>query len=187
VVNHCKPRELGVASRQSPVMTRLPRCPGSTLILRLNQETVHDFSLLLLPPCGPHLTPSAIRSLKPRLLVRSTLGGQLAWTFHACSSPAPTPIQSQPAPTILSQESVHTTLSITHHTRKRPSTGPRTTQALKSHLDGLGGLKRLGELSEIGKPQQNLVHGMKHGRAYHVYMGIQLNTKKIETFDVYSI
>jgi hypothetical protein len=33
----------------------------------------------------------------------------------------------QPAPAILSQESVHTTLSITHHTRKRPSTGPRTT------------------------------------------------------------
>jgi hypothetical protein len=28
---------------------------------------------------------------------------------------------------MLSQELVHTTLSITHHTRKRPSTGPRTT------------------------------------------------------------
>jgi hypothetical protein len=36
-------------------------------------------------------------------------------------------VKPQPAPTILSQESVHTTLSITHHTRKRPSTGPRTT------------------------------------------------------------
>jgi hypothetical protein len=50
-----------------------------------------------------------------------------ATTFRACSSPAPTRVKPQPAPAILSQESVHTTLSITHHTRKRPSTGPRTT------------------------------------------------------------
>jgi hypothetical protein len=50
-----------------------------------------------------------------------------ATTFHACSSPAPTPVKPEPAPAILSQESVHTTLSITHHTRKQPSTGPRTT------------------------------------------------------------
>jgi hypothetical protein len=50
-----------------------------------------------------------------------------ATTFRACSSPAPTRVKPQPAPAILSQESVHTTLSITHHTRDRPSTGPRTT------------------------------------------------------------
>jgi hypothetical protein len=50
-----------------------------------------------------------------------------ATTFCACSSPAPTQVKPQPAPAILSQESVHTTLSITHHTRMRPSTGPRTT------------------------------------------------------------
>jgi hypothetical protein len=48
-------------------------------------------------------------------------------TFRACSSPAPTRVKLQPAPAILSQESVHTTLSITNHTRKRPSTVPRTT------------------------------------------------------------
>jgi hypothetical protein len=48
-------------------------------------------------------------------------------TFRACSSSAPTRVKPQPAPAILSQESVHTTLSITHHTRKRPSTGPWTT------------------------------------------------------------
>jgi hypothetical protein len=30
-----------------------------------------------------------------------------ATTFHACSSPAPTPVKPQPAPAILSQESVH--------------------------------------------------------------------------------
>jgi hypothetical protein len=55
-----------------------------------------------------------------------------AMTFRACSSPAPTPVKPQPAPAILSEESVHTTLSITHHTRKRPSTGPRTTHGPQS-------------------------------------------------------
>jgi hypothetical protein len=59
----------------------------------------------------------------------------LATTFRACSSHAPTPVKPQPASAILSQESVHTTLSITHHTRKRPSTGPRTTQVLNIPLD----------------------------------------------------
>jgi hypothetical protein len=48
-------------------------------------------------------------------------------TFRACSSPAPTLVKPQPTPAILSQESIHTMLSITHHTKKRPSTGPRTT------------------------------------------------------------
>jgi hypothetical protein len=51
-------------------------------------------------------------------------------TFRACSSPAPTPIKPQLALVILSQESVHTLLPITHHTRKRPSAGPQTTQVL---------------------------------------------------------
>jgi hypothetical protein len=37
----------------------------------------------------------------------------------------------QHAPTILSQDSILTTLSITHHTRKRPSTSPQTTHILK--------------------------------------------------------
>jgi hypothetical protein len=134
VVNHCKPRKLGVASRQSPLMTQLPCRPDLTLVLRLNQEIVHDFVLLFLPPCGPHLIPSSTGSLESSLLVYSTPGGPPAWTFHACSSPAPTPIKPQPAPAILSQESVHTMSSITHHTRKRPSIGPRTTQALKSLL-----------------------------------------------------
>jgi hypothetical protein len=61
--------------RQSPLMTRLPRSPSSTLVLRLNQETVHAFILLFMPPCGPHLTPLATGSLERSLLVFSTLGG----------------------------------------------------------------------------------------------------------------
>jgi hypothetical protein len=47
-----------------------------------------------------------------------------AKTFHTCSPPAPTQIKSQPAFAILGQESVHTTLSITHHTKEWPSIGP---------------------------------------------------------------
>jgi hypothetical protein len=49
-------------------MTWLPRSPGSTLVLRLNQETIHDFILLFMPPCGPHLTLMATGFLEPSLL-----------------------------------------------------------------------------------------------------------------------
>jgi hypothetical protein len=50
--------------RQSPLMTRLPHSPCSTLVLWLNQEIVHVFILLFIPSCGPHLTPLATGSLK---------------------------------------------------------------------------------------------------------------------------
>jgi hypothetical protein len=117
---------------QSPLMTRLPRSPSSTLVLRLNQETVHDFILLFMLPCGSHLTPLATGSLERSLLVFSTLGGltsdDLSRLFFTCTNT----VKPQLAPAILSQESVHTTLSITHHTRKRPSTGPRTTHGPQS-------------------------------------------------------
>jgi hypothetical protein len=72
-------------------------------------------------PCWPS-GPSNEAYLSSRHLEASP-----ATNFRACSSPAPTRVKPQPAAAILSQESVHTTLSITHHTRKRPSTGPRTT------------------------------------------------------------
>jgi hypothetical protein len=76
--------------RQSPLMTRLPRSPGSTLVLRLNQETVHDFVPLFLPPCGPHLTPLATGSLEPSLLVFSTpaglTGDDLSRLFFTCTN-----------------------------------------------------------------------------------------------------
>jgi hypothetical protein len=76
--------------RQSPLMTRLPRSPGSTLVLRLNQETVHDFILLFMPPCGPHLTPLATGSLERNLLVFSTPGGltgdDLSRLFFTCTN-----------------------------------------------------------------------------------------------------
>jgi hypothetical protein len=75
---------------QSPLKTRLPRSPGSTLVLRLYQETVHDFVPLFLPPCGPHLTPLATGSLEPSLLVFSTPGGltgdDLSHLFFTCTN-----------------------------------------------------------------------------------------------------
>jgi hypothetical protein len=76
--------------RQSPLMTRLPRSPGTTLVLRLNQETVHDFILLFMPPCGPHLTPLATGSLERSPLVFSTPGGltgdDLSRLFFTCTN-----------------------------------------------------------------------------------------------------
>jgi hypothetical protein len=76
--------------RQSPLMTRLPRSPGSALVLRLNQETVHEFILLFMPPCGPHLTPLATGSLERSLLVFSTPGGltgdDLSRLFFTCTN-----------------------------------------------------------------------------------------------------
>jgi hypothetical protein len=76
--------------RQSPLMTRLPRSSGSPLVLRLYQETVYDFILLFMPPCGPHLTPLATGSLERSLLVFSTprglTGNDLSRLFFTCSN-----------------------------------------------------------------------------------------------------
>jgi hypothetical protein len=75
---------------QLPLMTRLPRSPSSTLVLRLNQETVHDFILLFMPLCRPHLTPLATGSLERSLLVFSTPGGltgnELSCLFFNCTN-----------------------------------------------------------------------------------------------------
>jgi hypothetical protein len=71
-------------------MTRLPRSPVSTLVLKLYQETIHDFILLFMPPCGPHLTPLATRSLERSLLVFSTpgrlTGDNLSRLFFTCTN-----------------------------------------------------------------------------------------------------
>jgi hypothetical protein len=71
-------------------MTRLTHSPGSTLVSRLNQETIHDFILLFMPPCGSHLTPLATGSLERSLLVFSTPGGltgdDLSRLFFTCTN-----------------------------------------------------------------------------------------------------
>jgi hypothetical protein len=76
--------------RQSPLMIWLPRSPGSTMVLWLNQETVLNFILSFLSPCGPHLTPLATGSLEPSLHVFSTTGGltgnDLSRLFFTCTN-----------------------------------------------------------------------------------------------------
>jgi hypothetical protein len=71
-------------------MTWLSRSPGSTLVLRLYQETVHDFILLFMPQCGPHLTLLATGSLERSLLVFSTpvglTGNDLSRLFFTCTN-----------------------------------------------------------------------------------------------------
>jgi hypothetical protein len=113
--------------RQSPLMTQLPRSPGSTWFWGSTKKPSmtssfcscrHAARTLLRWPPGPS---------NEAYLSSPHLEASPAMTFLACSSPAQTPVKPQSAPAILSQESVHTTLSITHHTRKRPSTGPWTT------------------------------------------------------------
>jgi hypothetical protein len=60
------------------------------MVLWLNQEIVHDFILLFMPPCGPHLTPLVTGSLERSLLVFSTLGGltgdDLSHLFFTCTN-----------------------------------------------------------------------------------------------------
>jgi hypothetical protein len=48
--------------RQSPLMARLPRSPSSTLVLRLNQETVHDF---ICHPCHHAARTCILHTLRP--------------------------------------------------------------------------------------------------------------------------
>jgi hypothetical protein len=90
----------------------------------------HDLVLHFLPPCDPHLISFGHRVHRAEPTCHSTpWRPRKAKTFRARSSPAPTQNKPQPTPAILGQESVRTTLSITHHTRERSSTGPRALQS----------------------------------------------------------
>jgi hypothetical protein len=72
------------------LLTRPPPCTGSI---------IHDFVLLVSPPCGPHLVPLSTGSLEPSLLVSPSPGGPSRLkTFRARSSPATTRIRPQPTP-----------------------------------------------------------------------------------------
>jgi hypothetical protein len=127
LVNYRKPHKLGVASANlhswlgSHVVPTQPWFSGSTKKPSMTSSWCschHATRTWARWPPGPS---------NEAYLSSPHLEASPATTFRACSSLAPTPVKPQPAPAILSQESVHTTLSITHHTRKRPSTGPRTT------------------------------------------------------------
>jgi hypothetical protein len=128
--NNWKPCELGVASANhhswlgSHVVPARPWFRGSTKKPSMTSccySCHHVARTWLRWPPGPS---------SQAYLSSPHMEAYPAMTFRACSSSAPTPVKPQPAPAILSQESVHTTLSITHHTRKKPSIGPQTTQVL---------------------------------------------------------
>jgi hypothetical protein len=128
LVNHRKPYMQGTTSRRQASRCQAfhLRLPEGLLSLAtfddsdatLHRLCVHDFFLLFLPLCGPHLIPSATRSLEPSLLVSPLLGGHtsidLSRLFFTCT----TQIKPQPTHAILGQESVYTTFSITHHTKE---------------------------------------------------------------------
>jgi hypothetical protein len=127
LMNHRKPRELGVASANhhswlgSHVVLARPWFWGSTKKPSMTSSCRSCHHKARTWPCWPPGPSNQAYLSSPHLEASP------AMTFRACSWPAPTPVKQQPTRAILSQESVHTTLSITHHTRKRPSTGPRTT------------------------------------------------------------
>jgi hypothetical protein len=52
-----------------------PRVQTSVMSRYPTPAPIHDFVSLFLLPCGPHLTPLAIESLEPSLLVSPLLGG----------------------------------------------------------------------------------------------------------------
>jgi hypothetical protein len=86
--NHQTPR--ACPGLPPSLLTRPPPCTGSI---------VHDFVLLLSPPCRPHLVPPSTGSLEPSLLVSPSPGGPSRLkTFHARSSPATTRTRPQPTP-----------------------------------------------------------------------------------------
>jgi hypothetical protein len=152
LVNHQKPRELGVASANrhswlgSHIVPARPWFWGSIKKPPMT-SSFHSFhhAARTWPrwPVGPS---------NQAYLSSPHLEASPAMTFRACSSPAPTPVQPQLAPAILSQESIHTTLSITDHTRKWPSTDPRTThgpQGSKKEQDGVRESVGMVDLSDL--------------------------------------
>jgi hypothetical protein len=70
---------------------------------RLYQETIPNFILLFMPPCGPHLTLLGTGSLEQSLISSPHLEASPTMTFRTCSSPAPILVKPQPATAILSQ------------------------------------------------------------------------------------
>jgi hypothetical protein len=80
--SHLRPPSLRswfCVSTKSPdsfvVNSRKPRVQTLVVSLYPASAPVHNFVLLFLPPCGPHLTPLATGSLEPSLLVSPLLGG----------------------------------------------------------------------------------------------------------------
>jgi hypothetical protein len=160
---------------QSPLMTRLPRSPVLPLVLRLYQETVHDFILLLMPPFGPHLTQLATGSLERSPLVFSTPGGltdddfsRLFFTCTNTSQAATCTCNTQPRisphnvvnhsshkEATLHRSSNHTWSSPSHgyHHREQPTTSPKFARQ-----DSNGEHAKTQDHTSFGPSDQRLLH-----------------------------
>jgi hypothetical protein len=161
VVNYRKSRELGVASANRHswfgfhVVPARPWFWGSTKKPSMTSSChscYHAARTLPRWPPGP---------LNKDYLSSPHLEASRATIFRSCSSPTQTPVKLQPAPAILSQELVHTTLSITHHTRKRSSTGTRSTHGPQwSSATG----KPLRDYARPAEPTPDVEHGVQATR-----------------------
>jgi hypothetical protein len=132
MVNHRKPRELDVASANHHSWLGSHEVPAQPWFCGSTKKPSMTSSYCSCHHAARTWPRSPPGPLNEAYLSSPHLEASPATTFRACSSPAPTPVKPQPAPALLSQESVHTTLSITNHPRKRPSTGPRTTHGPQS-------------------------------------------------------
>jgi hypothetical protein len=103
LVNHRKPRELGVASANhhswlgSHVVLARPRLSGST---KKPSTTASCYSCNHAARTWPRWP---LGHSNEAYMSSPHLEASPATTFRACSSPAPTPVKPQPAPAILSQ------------------------------------------------------------------------------------
>jgi hypothetical protein len=171
--------------RQSPLMTQLPRSPDSTLVWGSTKKPSTTSSR-----CSCHRAARTWLRWPPGPLNQAYLSyphleASPAMTFRDCSSPAPTPVKSQPAPAILSQESVHTTLSITHHTRKRPSTSPRTTHGPQSPPWWVSLQKTLWSMTvDFRRGSSNFHHKTTSMTKFHFVMdwASQITSRDVLTF-----
>jgi hypothetical protein len=115
---------------------RKPGMQAPVVSLYHGPAPVHNFVLLFLPPCGPHLILFGHWVHQAETTCLSTPRRPCkAKTFHTCSSPAPTQIKCN-MHLQYSAKSHSTMLSITHHTREQPTTGSRMLQSSKAKAGG---------------------------------------------------
>jgi hypothetical protein len=124
------------------LLTRPPPCTGSI---------VHDFILLVSPPCGPHLVPLSTGSLEPNLLVSPSPGGlSRLKTFRAV-------LHLQQHELGRTEPRVSPTLVVNHSSLRsgHPST-TRTFRVLNPSLYSFS-FQKLNLLLELVQPKENQI------------------------------
>jgi hypothetical protein len=88
-----------VGKPPNPVCSARPPAKPLDSTATVHRSIVHDFVLLVSPPCGPHPVPLSTGSLELSLLVSPSPGGlSRLKTFCARSSPTTTQTRPQPTP-----------------------------------------------------------------------------------------